>query len=671
MSLTEYPITEPVVMARTIGKHGRFEPLANKVLELGGLVQIHSKNAAVMGAHHVSRSPLYYLDVAKYAPRGMWEITKGSWRWFSDADGRKALRGTFDGEESFIRARAQHREEIKARAFISLFGTVVAGGFGIAAWFNTPEIAHTLTLGGMAGATPLGLGLLARPDSAKAKKERGLDGKRGLRSDDFIQAIRDLRIPEIERAYKIDPEGHHIRIQCGVDGRTKVTTAMLRLPGGAKASTVIKAWDSISSSLDVHPSQLIISKGETGSRVTIQVNPQPASQRKPKAAPVVTSKSVVFHEAIPLGHDAMGAEVSTVIPQALIIVGASGSGKTTLMRNIMTAALRDHTTDTFLWDGKGGGDYANLIPSLRGAILGDAENDPDGMRAKAEVLIDRASNEAALRSEKLLLAGKPSLPPDVPGFNTIVLIFDEAQYLGKPLLNRIKALAYKIRSTNIKIIISLQEIDGTVVEYPYPSSSCFRRKIVLKLGNANQVVATLGNNAIRRGFDASDEEHQPGQAILVDNGLCRFQVTEITEEQQRAIVEQRGIVEKVNFDIEKPVDENYYKQPEQPVLPVIEQDLPEPVGDGRNLLADIAQTQRDLETFASTAQIVERLVDRYPGITTDKLKKILEPLTPRNGKVACKDITCDKTAEGPHKHTLKGFYFEDLNKLTQPMETAS
>lgn len=678
MSLTEYPITEPVVMARSIGKHGRFEPLANKVLELGGLVQIHSKNAAISGGQAVVHAPMSYLNVAKYAPRGVWEVTKGSWRWFTDSDGRKALRGTFEGEESFIRARQQHREEIKARAFVSLFSASVASGLGAFAWFNTPDIVHTLSVGGFVGGLPLSLGLLARPENAKPKEGEGWRNKRGLNSDDFVQAIRDLRIPEVEAAFKRDPEGKHVGVKCGIDGRTKVTTAMLRLPGGARVSTVIKGWETVCSSLDVHPSQVIISKGDTGSRVIIQVHPKPVSQRKPKMAPVMSRKSIVFHEEIPLGY-AMDTEVCTQIPQAMLIVSASGSGKTELLRNITCAALRDPLTDTFLWDGKGGGDYANLIPSLRGAILGDAEHDPEAMRAQAERLIDRASAEAAIRSEKLLQMGKSSVSPEVPGFNTIVLIFDEAQYLGKELLGKIKTVAYKCRSTNIKIILAVQEIDGTVVEYSFAGASCWRRKIVLKLSRTEENTALLGNSAIRRGFDGTDEEHQPGQAILVDNGLRRFQVTEITEEQQRSVVEQRGIVEKVDFAISEPIDSGneHVDSSNMSVEPVqrtteVEHDIPEPQGDGRNLFADIAQTQRDAQSFAPTAQIVERLVDRYPGMTEESLKKTLKPFlgSPKTGKTPCKDITCEKSVEGKHDHTLRGFYYDDINTLL-PAEESS
>jgi hypothetical protein len=113
-------ITQPVPMIRAEGQHARWTPIAD------AWSQARTSHSFAAIASTVAQVPRSYGRVARHTPRGAWVITRGTWRWFSDADGRKALRRTFETEESFIRARAQHREEIKARAFISLIGSGVA-----------------------------------------------------------------------------------------------------------------------------------------------------------------------------------------------------------------------------------------------------------------------------------------------------------------------------------------------------------------------------------------------------------------------------------------------------------------------------------------------------------------------------------------------------------------
>jgi DNA segregation ATPase FtsK/SpoIIIE, S-DNA-T family len=385
-------ITQPVPMIRAEGQHARWTPIAD------AWSQARTSHSFAAIASTVAQVPRSYGRVARHTPRGAWVITRGTWRWFSDADGRKALRRTFETEESFIRARAQHREEIKARAFILLIGSGVAVAGGALGWMHLPNAFEPAVLGTLASSAPLGLGLLGRPEGERERHHGNAAPKERLHVDDIVRALVALDIPKITRAVKDDDRA--IRAMIGFDARSGNHQATVDLPGGATADEVMRRHGALCSALRRHQSQVLISQGRTADQVIIKISKERADERKAAIAPTLKAKELDVSEPDGPRHRCHGRR-GWVQPRSRAVHRRQERlRKTVAVHNILSSALLDPAAEVWLWDGKGGGDHSAFAPALSVAIIGDGAEDDD-MRSQAVAMVKALSAECSRRSALL------------------------------------------------------------------------------------------------------------------------------------------------------------------------------------------------------------------------------------------------------------------------------
>lgn len=569
----EYPITEPVqpVRPETVVRVGTrsWMPLRETFAPVGRAARrAHSAGKAAASATRIGAAWVRYGWQVTAAPRAGY----GNYR-----RARNNFINNVKGEQDYQELRAIAADTTKdkkrdaaledcrakrrsidrqsgPRAFIAYLPTFATLGGDMYLHATLPAWQE----GGVvlaASTAAVGLFTMAGKrveDLPEAKRP----ARKGALSDRAIwNALLKLGIPQLTIAMTEDPESIYISPVVELADKSG-WTAVINLCPGVERAKVLGKRELLAQNLHAkHESCLTLNDGDSTSEIIITLTKQRPSERKPVESPLVR-EDVNHWEPAPLGTDA-GVKPATVkLNRNIIVVGATGSGKSVLMQNIIGASVVNPTGETILWGGKGLTDYAHFERSLDYVAAMDADKHGDPMRAEGDKICNYLSDKASERIDLLGRLGKPKVTPELelqhPELHRIVAVFDEAQYYvsDDKTIERVARLAQRTRSLNIIIALAVPSIGKlNSKEFLGP----FRIRFALGLGAQWETQALCGDDAQRMGYKPHDPNHTPGTVVVAGDGpLRRFQVAELTEDQQRAIAARGGAVEKLNLKFDAP-----------------------------------------------------------------------------------------------------------------------
>ena len=629
-SFLSEPITEPVPVVR-VGAHGRWTPLADSFTEWArsrrAAARWAAKHAAGVSAYHAARLPLYYLRVAQYAPHGTWKLSRGSWRWFTDADGRKAMRHTFEGDESFLRTRQQHREEIKARAFVSLVGATVLGGAAGFAWLNIPDAMQVPSLYALAGSMPLGLGLLGRPAGERAIQGAQLSNElRKLTHDEITAALDAMKIDVTQTRVGV--------VVTEADG----WVCEIDLPRGMSAASIVKGKrEDLAAALERPTGTVWPQVGPVGSpanRLVLRVSFKEMSQTEQQQWPLLAAERFNFFERFPLAQNELGQSINATLAGTNVAVGAMpGGGKTQTILLMLLAAALDPRTEMWVEERKGTDDYGLLDSLMSWKNSAPADEDEAVLRTvrMLRALDVECGRRARLVGEHCIEKKVTDVAAHVEGLHPLVVVLDECQVpnrhhkYGEEVVSLLTSIVERSRALGVTLILATQVPDRTSLP-----DSVMARVTTRWCGEQEDHIgtsATLGSGAWTAGIrpqfglpgmgflKGQHRTHQVGRTFHVP-------AADVARVVERALALRGGEVVKRDFDAEP-------QGHDQGVTPDGAPDggpEEERTGPSRNLLADIYATKRTGETGVTPATLAERLREfdaAWQHIEADKLVRTL------------------------------------------------
>ncbi|MCQ1575415.1 FtsK/SpoIIIE domain-containing protein [Streptomyces parvus] len=201
------------------------------------------------------------------------------------------------------------------------------------------------------------------------------------------------------------------------------------LPSGIPTKKALTAKEAVAGALGVAVQQLNQGRGDREGRIRLRVSLNLPFTGKPTPGPLLAVESVNLWQAIPMGVNLRGQEVSTSwVERSGLFGGEPGAGKSAAANDLLLAAALDPTVSLYLCDGKAG---ADVTPFEQIAAMYDTDGDPERLLEILQhiwdVEIPRRRTLAKEHGSRKLTAAMAAKDPRV---NLAVLLVDEWSSYG-------------------------------------------------------------------------------------------------------------------------------------------------------------------------------------------------------------------------------------------------
>lgn len=476
------------------------------------VARIAANRATRAAAYHATRTPLYGLRYAVYAPRGAVRLVNRGHAALFDAAARPLRQHAIDRRDAdtyltLVKARQKHVRNRLPAAAVAVAG-VAAAAVGIAVapwWLSAVVIAAAVLVCGHAGAPP------DRPIVLGATVNAGQAPK--LTSDSVTAALRSVGIGALSSKDAAISYPHPIR-QDGPGWRADID-----LPLGVTATDVMEKRTALASGLR-RPIGCVWPEPDPDAhagRLVLWVGMQDMAKARPAAYPLRKSGVVDFFGAVPFGTDQRGRPVPLPLAETNTLIGSlPGGGKTAAVRCILAGCALDPTVELHVWELKGSGDLESFERVAHQYGSGVDDDTIAGAAAGLEWLLLEVGRRAERikdlrrRSRDLVpdskvtrdLANKRSL-----GLHPIVFVVDEAQELfthpdfGKKAGETATAVIKRGRAFGVHLILATQRPDKDSL--PTGVSANVGTRFCLRVMGQVENDMILGTSSYKQGIRAT------------------------------------------------------------------------------------------------------------------------------------------------------------------------
>jgi S-DNA-T family DNA segregation ATPase FtsK/SpoIIIE len=501
----------PALCSPRIGRSGgwwrrsRHVPL---VLKSGAAATQATKDAAVW----VLRSPVQYLGAVG---RGLVVAARGWRRWVRVHDYRDAAEQSEKLADKYTEIRALTLFRWKVTGVTAVSVVVVVGVATLVLG------ATALWAAGLVGSVTLAI--VGRRKDGSPGRKAVLAGPRTLTwtmdPQVLVDAFRDAKLIGkdetlrlVERAAR-QGDGWAITVD---------------LPATRKAADVIKHRDALASALAVDEVQLIVErvrgKGGHAGRVFLWVADEDPYGGPPMRMPLLDVEQWDAWRPIPFGLDARSRRIDLPIVWTSLLVGAiPRQGKTFATRLPAAGLILDPYTRLYVFDGKGGKDWAAVEGVAHRFVCGDDLDHAEAVRDNLIELVTevqaRFARMATLDDEicpESKITPAISRDPDLDMPITAVII-DEVQVflenptkvtvggkkttLGVYVADLLTYLAKKGPAAGIVVILATQRPDSTTI--PSRLRAVLGSRFALRVMDWRDSNIILGEQMNTRGYDSS------------------------------------------------------------------------------------------------------------------------------------------------------------------------
>ncbi|MGW2219610.1 FtsK/SpoIIIE domain-containing protein [Nonomuraea sp. NPDC001684] len=309
----------------------------------------------------------------------------------------------------------------------------------------------------------------------------------------------------------------------------KALTVVAELPKGKTGAQVgeTKAHAALASAFGVDVAQLDVERVKGNARlVSLWLSDDDPYDRPARRSPLVDAEAWDLWQPVPIGVDKRGRIVYLPLVFTSVLVGSMPRmGKTVYLRALAMAAALDPSARLFIWDGKGGKDFApfkdlchgygkgvrgdtveRLVFALRGLVA-----DMNDRYERLEEFDDDVCPDSKVTPE---MTADPSL-----GMGFTVVILDEVQrYLedpvwGEEITEALTDLAKVGPALGFVIILATQKPDAETI--PDSLRGQLGTRIALRTMTYQASETILGTGTSKAGHNAADFAlHHKGWALL-------------------------------------------------------------------------------------------------------------------------------------------------------------
>lgn len=483
--------------------------------QVGPWVRSRVGGVVTRAGGHVVRSPWYAL-------RGTGETVRRCIAWVVAADDAE-VRAAEIKAAGTVRARTELR---RAHAGASIARLIVASAPIVGAWAWIELGQWGLVPAVAVGATYIAMHVVGqrtlsrRPEVQAAARHVTASGKRPALSRPFVTEALALAGFGPVSMPTGGTQGPVIVSATPVKGGERM---VIDLPPGVPVSRLVKRHEELAGALG-RPAECVIIEPRpevSPLRFDLFIAHKLLSDRDAVRWPWARVRPRSFFEPVPMGVDAQGNTVTTVLPEVhALIGGGTGMGKSYTARLLLMAAACDPTAVLLIHNLKGGGDYRGFAPVAHTLRAGSSRADlvalaDDLAWVQAEIarrgkvlesLPASAAPEGKITAQ---VARDHDMPP-------VLLLVDEAQRafagpLGETIGDRLDDVVRTARAVGIKVVLVTQ---GT-------KEGAIRSSVLDQLGqrfghgvtNITDANLILGSDAHGRGYRAVDID-TPGVAYV-------------------------------------------------------------------------------------------------------------------------------------------------------------
>ncbi|WP_367124763.1 cell division protein FtsK [Streptomyces phytohabitans] len=460
--------------------------------------------------YHAVRLPLVYTPkLLAYAPRGAWRWSAAFGRWVSDAEAKPLRAAAVRDEDAaeYLRLSRQRDARVKLRTLLTGMSSLVGLPLALTLYVMAPSWLLALAVTSLTGT----LGCVGAPaDRPLVHPAKVTFRKRKLSSDVVVRAFEAAGMTTKD-------QGITFPRPIGRDGEG--WRVVVDLPFGKTFADAVKRHESLSSGIDIAPTQLFLDRDESSARrVSMWIADRDPLAVPAGPTPLLGATRVDFWKPFPWGRDERGNEVLVSMVWVSLLVGAvPRQGKTFSARTIALAAALDPYVRLIVFDGKASPDwrkFTKVAHRIGFGIVPKNGFDPVEhlLSSLRELKADVEDRYHRLSELPLHICPEGKLTPEISRDKrlnmplTLVVVDEVQEYLqhpvhGREILDLLVYLARVAPAVGVSVATSTQKPDDKAC--PSVLRDQHQARFALRVG-AYQVSDTiLGAGSYAEGLDAS------------------------------------------------------------------------------------------------------------------------------------------------------------------------
>lgn len=478
-------------------------------------VRFAARHAWYVTAFHVIRVPKYVGLNLLWSPRGLSRLLVGVGRWARVHESRDVEWSAADHAITtrdygpYARIARERRDQVRSRVPIAALGTAGAAALVVVGLMRWETVVPTVLT------VVFGLGWWGRPmdrpyiESAVTSAPQA----RKITPDMIIMALYGAKLCK----ETLGPDAPEF-VAPGVYRDGPGYGAIVDLPLGYTAEQAIKRKTEIAAGLRVDNFRLFIEqvRGDRGhaGQIKMWIADSDPHTREPTPSPLAkAAKFDLWHE-VPFGTDERGKPVAFPLVWTSVLIGAlPRMGKSNALRLLLAAAALDQWVRIYMFDGKGGKDFAALEQVCHAFGAGE-DDDVAGALVAQLTDLQRDMRERYKRLRRLPddICPQAKVTPaltrrrdlDMP--LTVVAIDEFQVYLenkkyGKTIETLLTSLIKMGPASGIILVLSTQRPSSKVMETDF--RDVFGTRFAMRVTTREFSEMILGSGASKIGLDAS------------------------------------------------------------------------------------------------------------------------------------------------------------------------
>lgn len=462
-------------------------------------------------AYHAVRIPKYAGKLVLRAPRGLFKVIGGFFRWLFDLEGEAVRQATVRTEdaEAYLKLSRQRDRRVRWRGIVALFlfAALTTGAVTLAVgphWWRWAALTVAVAVFGAVGAPadrPLLDTAVVRPRVA------------ALTSDVVVRALSVLGVAGINQAIAKHPKAIGFPAPITRDGPG--WRADVDLPPGVTVGEVMDRRDKLASGLG-RPLGCVWPEGNADispSRLVLWVGDEPMAASRQPAWPLLKASTVDVAKPFPFGTDPRGRLVHMELPYTNVLIGSiPGYGKTAAVQLPMLVAALDPHAEVWGYDFKGTGGLDPLATVCTRYASGmDDDTAEAGLIALRELRAECQRRAAIIKRLPKDVCPDNKVTPElarrIKGLHWLVAVFDECQDLfahaefGKEAGELAEKIIKLARALGIILILATQRPDARSL--PTGVSANVGTRYCLRVMGQLENDMVLGTSSYRNGLRAT------------------------------------------------------------------------------------------------------------------------------------------------------------------------
>ncbi|MEV0569401.1 cell division protein FtsK [Dactylosporangium sp. NPDC050588] len=462
-------------------------------------------------AYHAVRLPKYAGKLVLRAPRGLFKVIGGFFRWLFDLEGEAVRQATVRTEdaEAYLKLSRQRDRRVRWRGIVALFlfAALVTGAVTLAVgphWWRWAALTVAVAVFGAVGAPadrPLLDTAVVRPRVA------------ALTSDVVVRALSVLGVAGINQAIAKHPKAIGFPAPITRDGPG--WRADVDLPPGVTVGEVMDRRDKLASGLG-RPLGCVWPEGNADvspSRLVLWVGDEPMAASRQPSWPLLKASTVDVAKPFPFGTDPRGRLVHMELPYTNVLIGSiPGYGKTAAVQLPMLVAALDPHAEVWGYDFKGTGGLDPLAKVCTRYASGmDDDTAEAGLIALRELRAECQRRAAIIKRLPKDVCPDNKVTPElarrIKDLHWLVAVFDECQDLfahaefGKEAGELAEKIIKLARALGIILILATQRPDARSL--PTGVSANVGTRYCLRVMGQLENDMVLGTSSYRNGLRAT------------------------------------------------------------------------------------------------------------------------------------------------------------------------